>query len=75
MPILPEHIYGKFDYKKIADQKFDPPLVGSRPVHARGWKTGQFARFVRNRTTGATGLRRRGGPALLPDATDVMVRP
>src|SRR4029077_7520523 len=48
MPILPEHIYGKFDYKTIADQKFDPPLVGTGPYTLAEWKTGQFARFVRN---------------------------
>ena len=31
VPILPEHIYGKIDYKKMADEKFDPPLVGTGP--------------------------------------------
>ena len=48
MPILPEHIYGKLNYKKIADEKFDPPLVGTGPYTLAEWKTGQFARFVRN---------------------------
>ena len=48
IPILPEHIYGKDDYKKIADEKFDAPLVGTGPYTLAEWKTGQFARFVRN---------------------------
>ena len=67
MPILPEHIYGKLNYKKIADEKFDPPLVGTGPYTLAEWKTGQFARFVRNPVLlGQQGLRRRGRPALLP---------
>ena len=48
IPILPKHIYGKDDYKKIADEKFDAPLVGTGPYTLAEWKTGQFARFVRN---------------------------
>jgi peptide/nickel transport system substrate-binding protein len=48
VPILPEHIYGKVDYKKMADEKFDPPLVGTGPYTMVEWKTGQFARFERN---------------------------
>jgi peptide/nickel transport system substrate-binding protein len=48
VPILPEHIYGKVDYKKMADEKFDAPLVGTGPYTLAEWKTGQFARFVRN---------------------------
>jgi peptide/nickel transport system substrate-binding protein len=48
IPILPQHIYGKDDYKKIADEKFDAPLVGTGPYTLVEWKTGQFARFVRN---------------------------
>ena len=48
LPILPEHIWGDFDYEKIAEEKFDPPLVGSGPFTLAEWKTGQFARFVRN---------------------------
>jgi peptide/nickel transport system substrate-binding protein len=48
VPILPEHVYGKLDYKKIADEKFDPPLVGTGPYTMVEWKTGQFARFERN---------------------------
>jgi len=48
VPILPEHVYGKVDYKKIADEKFDGPLVGTGPYTLAEWKTGQYARFVRN---------------------------
>jgi peptide/nickel transport system substrate-binding protein len=48
VPILPKHIWGKFDYKTIADEKFDPPLIGTGPYTLAEWKTGQFARFERN---------------------------
>jgi peptide/nickel transport system substrate-binding protein len=48
VPILPEHVYGKIDYKKMADEKFNAPLVGTGPYTLAEWKTGQFARFVRN---------------------------
>jgi len=50
VPILPKHIFGKDDYKKIADEKFNAPLVGTGPYILKEWKTGQFARFVRNTT-------------------------
>jgi peptide/nickel transport system substrate-binding protein len=48
LPIIPKHIWGKYDYKTIADQKFDPPLVGTGPYTLAEWKTGQYMRFVRN---------------------------
>jgi peptide/nickel transport system substrate-binding protein len=48
VPILPKHIFGKDDYKKIADEKFNAPLVGTGPYILKEWKTGQFARFTRN---------------------------
>jgi peptide/nickel transport system substrate-binding protein len=48
VPILPKHIFGKDDYKKIADEKFNAPLVGTGPYILKEWKTGQFTRFVRN---------------------------
>ncbi len=48
VPILPEHVYGKLDYKTIADEKFDPPFVGTGPYQMVEWKTGQYARFERN---------------------------
>ena len=48
MPILPEHVWGTFDYTKIAEEKFDAPLVGTGPYTLVEWQTGQFARFVRN---------------------------
>ncbi len=48
VPILPQHIYGKVDYKAMADEKFNAPLVGTGPYTLAEWKTGQYARFVRN---------------------------
>ncbi len=48
IPILPQHIYGKIGYKAMADEKFDGPLVGTGPYTLAEWKTGQYARFVRN---------------------------
>ena len=48
MPILPEHVWGEFDYEEILDEKFDAPLVGTGPYTLAEWQTGQFARFVRN---------------------------
>lgn len=48
VPILPQHVYGKVDYKAMANEKFDGPLVGTGPYTLAEWKTGQYARFVRN---------------------------
>jgi peptide/nickel transport system substrate-binding protein len=48
VPVLPKHIYGKDDYKTIANEKFDAPLVGTGPYTLAEWKTSQYARFVRN---------------------------
>jgi peptide/nickel transport system substrate-binding protein len=48
VPILPSHVFGAVDYRKIAAEKFDPPLVGTGPYTLAEWKSGQFARFVRN---------------------------
>jgi peptide/nickel transport system substrate-binding protein len=48
LPIIPKHIWGKFNYKTIADEKFDAPLVGTGPYTLAEWKTGQYMRFVRN---------------------------
>jgi peptide/nickel transport system substrate-binding protein len=48
VPILPKHIWGKETYKTLGDAKFTAPLVGSGPYTLAEWKTGQFARFVRN---------------------------
>ena len=48
VPILPKHIWGKETYKTMGDAKFAAPLVGTGPYTLAEWKTGQFARFVRN---------------------------
>ena len=48
IPILPKHVYGKVTYQKMADEKFDGPLVGTGPYTLAEWQTGQFARFIRN---------------------------
>jgi peptide/nickel transport system substrate-binding protein len=48
VPILPAHVFGSIDYRKIVDEKFTPPLVGTGPYTLAEWKAGQFARFVRN---------------------------
>jgi peptide/nickel transport system substrate-binding protein len=51
LPIIPKHIYGKLDYKKIGDEGykgFDAPLVGTGAYTLAEWKTGEFMRFERN---------------------------
>jgi peptide/nickel transport system substrate-binding protein len=48
LPIIPKHIWGDNDYLKIADAKFEAPLVGTGPYTLAEWQTSQFARFVRN---------------------------
>jgi peptide/nickel transport system substrate-binding protein len=48
VPVLPKHVYGKDDYKAIANEAFDAPLVGTGPYTLAEWKTSQYARFVRN---------------------------
>jgi peptide/nickel transport system substrate-binding protein len=55
IPILPQHIWGKYTYKTIGDQTFTPPkdgsgLVGTGPYLIAEWKTGQYVRFVRNKS-------------------------
>ena len=75
MPILPKHIWGKFDYKSIMDEKFDAPLVGTGPYTLVEWQTGQFARFVRNPNwTGAKGFEDEVVLRFYPDQTDTMVQ-
>jgi len=75
VPILPEHIWSKYNYKTIADQKFDPPLVGTGPYTLAEWKTGQFARFVRNPNFwGPKGFEDEVVIRFFPDQTDVMVQ-
>ncbi|HEX3265291.1 MAG TPA: ABC transporter substrate-binding protein, partial [Candidatus Limnocylindrales bacterium] len=75
MPILPEHVWKKFDYKKIADQKFDAPLVGTGPYTLAEWKTGNFARFVRNPNFwGKQGFEDEVVLRFFPDNGDTMVQ-
>ena len=75
VPILPEHIYGELNYKQIADEKFDPPLVGHRPVH--DGRVGD--RPVRPVRAQPQLLGQQGFPdevvlQFFPDATDTMVQ-
>jgi peptide/nickel transport system substrate-binding protein len=75
MPILPKHIWSKYNYKTIADQKFDGPLVGSGPYTLTQWKTGQFAQFARNPNwAGPKGFEDQVVIRFFPDQTDVMVQ-
>ena len=75
MPILPEHIYGEMDYKKISEEKFDAPLVGTGPYTLAEWQTGQFARFVRNENFwGNQGFADEVVLRFFADNTDVMVQ-
>jgi peptide/nickel transport system substrate-binding protein len=75
VPILPEHIWKKDDYKKIADATFDPPLIGTGPYTLAEWKTGQFARFVRNPNFwGKQGFEDEVVLRFFPDNTDTMVQ-
>jgi peptide/nickel transport system substrate-binding protein len=42
IPILPEHIWSKFDGDKTAAKEFENvPAVGSGPFHLESWKQGQ----------------------------------
>jgi peptide/nickel transport system substrate-binding protein len=71
--ILPEHIYGELDYEQIAEEKFDPPLVGTGPYQMVEWQTGQFARFERNPNYwGSQGFQDEVVLQFFPDATDTM---
>jgi len=75
VPILPKHIYGELDYKQIAEEKFDAPLVGTGPYTLAEWKTGQFARFVRNENFwGTQGFADEVVLRFFADNTDVMTQ-
>jgi peptide/nickel transport system substrate-binding protein len=75
MPIIPQHVWKSYNYKTIADQKFDGPLVGSGPYTLAEWKTGQFARFVRNPNFwGHQGFEDEVVLRFFPDNTDTMVQ-
>lgn len=75
MPILPKHIWGTFNYKTIMDEKFDAPLVGTGPYTLQEWRTGQFARFIRNPNFwGTKGFEDEVVLRFYPDQTDTMVQ-
>ncbi len=48
IPIMPKHTFGDIDYKQMAEEKFEAPLVGTGAYQLVEWKTGEYARFVRN---------------------------
>ena len=76
VPILPQHVYGKLDYKKIADEKFDgaarrapgrTPSPSGRPASS--------PRFVRNpHFWGKQGFADEVVLRFFPDNTDTMVQ-
>ena len=75
VPILPEHVWGKETYETIAEETFDPPLVGTGPYTMVEWKTGQFARFIRNPNYwGQQGFADEVVLQFFADATDTMVQ-
>jgi peptide/nickel transport system substrate-binding protein len=50
VPILPEHIWSKFDGDSKAAKEFENvPAVGSGPFHLVEWKEGQFWRMEANK--------------------------
>ncbi len=75
VPIIPKHVWDKYTYETIAEQKFDPPLVGTGPYTMVEWKIGQFARFIRNPNYwGQKGFADEVVLQFFPDATDTMVQ-
>jgi peptide/nickel transport system substrate-binding protein len=48
IPILPQHIYGKEDYKKLGDDPFKAPLVGTGPYIVADYTPDEHVHFVRN---------------------------
>ena len=75
VPILPEHVWGEETYETIAEETFDPPLVGTGPYTMVEWQTGQFARFIRNPNYwGQQGFADEVVLQFFPDATDTMVQ-
>ncbi|MBA2381527.1 MAG: ABC transporter substrate-binding protein [Chloroflexi bacterium] len=54
VPILPKHIWSKYDLAQIGDPeakgffKNEPPIVGTGPYQVVEWKPGDFIRFARN---------------------------
>ena len=60
VPILPKHVWEKYSLDQIGNAEADgffvnePPVVGTGPVRGRRVGPGEFIRFVRTRTTGAS---------------------
>ncbi len=73
IPIMPKHVFGDIDYKQMAEEKFDAPLVGTGPYQLVEWKTGEYARFVRNPNYwGQQGFEDEVVIQFFPDNTDGM---
>ena len=67
VPILPEHVYGKVDYKKMADEKFDGAARRDGSVHP-GRMEDRPVRPLRAQPQllGPAGVRGRGRAPVLP---------
>ena len=75
IPILPKHIYGKEDYKKIGDDPFKAPLVGTGPYTVADCTTGEYVHFVRNPNYwGKPGLSRTRSTSRSSSSADTMVQ-
>ena len=74
VPILPEHIWKGVSIDKVGDFANNPPVVGSGPYQVVEWKSGQFARLVRNdKYWGSKGAEDQIVFQFFPDATNSMV--
>jgi peptide/nickel transport system substrate-binding protein len=75
VPILPKHVWGKETPKTVGDFANAVPVVGTGPYQAVEWKTGQYARFVRNPYYwGTPGAAEEVVLRFFPDAQDTMVQ-
>jgi peptide/nickel transport system substrate-binding protein len=74
LPILPEHVWKSITPAKVGDFTNAPPVVGSGPYQVVEWKSGQFARLVRNdKYWGPKGAADQIVFQFFPDATNAMV--
>ncbi len=48
IPILPKHIYGKYNWKTIGDADFKPPIVGTGQYQVTQYTADQSVHLVRN---------------------------